>query len=126
MTRMSRPAEFADVDRRIDEFGDRATVMTVTPDGSPHVVSAVIAVDGERLVTRVGSGTAANLSERPSVSLTWQPPPGGEYLLILDGTVEGLGDADADGVSEIAIRVDRGILHRLAGLPTSGPSCVAL
>ena len=123
---MSRTVEFADVHRRITEFGERATLITVTPDNKPHVVTAVIHVIGDRLITRVGARTAANLAQRPDLTLTWPPLSGGEYMLILDGATELHGDADSEGVTEITIHVERGILHRLAELPTSGPSCIAL
>lgn len=126
MSRVSRAVEFTDVHRRIDEFGGRATLITVTTDHKPHVVSAMIEIIGDRLVTSVGSRTIANLTERPDLTLTWQPPPGGDYLLILHGTAESIGDAGPDDVTEITIHVERGILHRLAALPTSGPSCISL
>lgn len=123
---MSRPVDFADVRRRVTEFGERATVVSVTADGKPHVVTAAIELRDERLLTRVGSRTHANLTARPHLTLTWQPVPGGEYLLLLDGFAETIGEPNADGVSEITIRVDSGILHRLAELPVPGPSCIEL
>lgn len=123
---MSRTVEFADVHRRITEFGQRACLITVTTDNTPHVVTTLIEITGERLRTCVGSRTRANLTAQPRLTLTWQPTPGGDYVLILDGRAESLGEPDAAGVTEITIDVDRGILHRLAELPTPGPSCVSL
>ncbi len=123
---MSRPVEFAEVQRRITEFGDRAALISVTTDHTPHVVTAMIGCVGDRLVTQVGSSTAANLAARPRLSLTWPAPAGGEYMLILDGTAQSLGAPDDDGVTEISIHIERGILHRLAGLSTTGPNCVSL
>ncbi|MEQ1702063.1 MAG: pyridoxamine 5'-phosphate oxidase family protein [Ilumatobacteraceae bacterium] len=123
---MSRTVEFADVQRRITEFGERATLITVTADHRPHVVTGLIQPIGDHLATRVGSRTAANLAERPAITLTWSPLPGGDYILILDGTAELNGDPGSDGVTEITISVERGILHRVAELPASGPTCIAL
>ena len=124
---MGRAVEFADVRRRVAEFGDRATLITVTMSNTPHVVSTVVGVSDGRLLTRVGQRTAANLAERSALSLVWQPVDGGEYQLIVDGIAE---QADAvegvEGVTAISIVVTGGILHRLAGLPDDGPSCVAL
>ncbi len=61
------------------------------------------------------------------MSLVWQPPNGGEYQLILDGIADHVDVVeDGGGVATISIVVTRGILHRLAGLPDDGPSCVAL
>jgi hypothetical protein len=124
--RVSRPVSFADVRRRVLEFGERANLVTVTPEGLPHVVSAVVRVDGERLVIRVGPRTHTNLAARPSLTLTWPPRGDGEYLLILDGQAEAIGEPDDGGVRPVSIAVGRGILHRLAELPEPGPSCVVL
>lgn len=123
---MSRPVELADVQRRVTEFGERANLITVTANSKPHVVSVMIAFSGDHLRVRVGARTRANAVARPQVTLTWQPTPGGEYMLILDGVVGAIGDLSTDGVAEMTIRVESGILHRLAETPTSGPSCVAL
>ncbi len=123
---VSRPVELADVQRRVSEFGDRANLITVTADDKPHVVSAVIAFSGDRLRARVGSRTRTNVVAHSHVALTWQPTSGGEYMLILDGLVEVIGEPDADGVAELIVQVVSGILHRQAELPTSGPSCIAL
>ena len=80
-----------------------------------------------RLMTRVGQRTATNLAERSALSLVWQPVDGGEYQLIVDGVAEHVDAAEGpEGVAAISIVVTRGILHRLAGLPNDGPSCVAL
>ena len=122
---MTSDVSFDDVKRRIVEFGDRATLITVSADCRPHVVTVIIEVDGDRLVTRVGARTCANLADRPHLTLTWPPSGGDEYQLILDGRADRVGPEDHK-VSEIAIEIERGILHRLAGLPTSGPSCLAL
>ena len=124
---MAREVEFADVRRRLAEFGDRATLITVTGSNTPHAVSTVVEVVDDRLRTRVGQRTTDNLAEHSALCLVWQPPDGGEYQLIVDGIAE---QADAvtgdDGVTAISIVVTSGILHRLAELPGDGPSCVAL
>ncbi len=46
---MSRDVDFSDVRHRVREFGERATLITVTADGLPHVVTAIIAIDPDRL-----------------------------------------------------------------------------
>jgi hypothetical protein len=119
--------EFADVRRRVHEFGDRATLVTVTESSAPHVVSTVVEVIDDRLRTRVGNRTAANLAEHPALSLVWQPLSGGEYQLIVDGIAEpNVAKQADDGATTISIVVTGGILHRLAELPGDAPSCVAL
>ena len=119
--------QFADVRRRVAEFGDRATLITVNASNSPHVVSTIVEVVDGQLLTNVGQRTAANLAERSALSLVWQPPNGGEYQLIVDGIADHVDVVeDGRGVATISIVVTRGILHRLAGLPDDGPSCVAL
>lgn len=123
---MAAAVSFDDVRRRIAEFGARATLVSVNANSKPHVVTAFIEIQNDRLVTHVGKRTHANLAERPHLTLTWLPSGSEEYQLILDGHADRIGEPDAGGVSEVAIEIDGGILHRLAGLPTSGPSCIAL
>ncbi len=124
---MAHAVEFADVRRRINEFGDRATLVTVTESSAPHVVSTVVEVVDDRLRIRVGQRTAANLAEHPALSLVWQPADGGEYQLIVDGIGESIATPQGvDGATTIAIVVTGGILHRLAELAGDAPSCVGL
>lgn len=118
---MPHEAQFADVARLIEQFGPRATLITVTEGSRPHVVTAMVRVHGERLVADVGPSTRANVTDRPGVALVWHPSGDGEYQLIVDGIV----DDPADDVT-LRIRVVGGILHRLAGLPEGPPTCRSL
>ena len=122
---VSRPVEIDEVARHLAEFGDRALLVSVGDDQRPHVVTVVIEAVDVRLATRVGGRTSANVSARPGVTLTWPAPPGGEYVLLVDGTAELAGDP-ADGGGAVTIRAEHAILHRLAGLAEPGPSCVTL
>ncbi len=122
---MSKPVELADVADRLDEFGPVAILVTVGPDGRPHVVTVVVDHDERTIRTSVGATTRRNATERPAVTLAWYPAPGGEYVLLLDGTAAPSGDSDDRGAGAIEIVVDHGILHRLAGTG-DGPSCVAI
>jgi hypothetical protein len=110
----------------MDEFGSTASLVTVSEDGTPHVVSVVVGTDGERLTVDVGTRTRENVSSRPNATLVWFPPHGGNYQMIVDGVVEQIGDKNADDLSAVSITVTRGILHRLAGLAESGPTCITL
>lgn len=123
---MSKTVAFVDVHRRIQEFGPRATLITVTDDGAPHVVSVVVGMAGETIEVRVGSRTRTNLGHRPRLTLVWNPVDDGEYQLLIDGTAADVGEPDERGVSRVTIAVDGGILHRLAELPGDGPSCITL
>lgn len=119
--------EFTDVRRHIADYGELAVLVTVTPDGLPHVGTVVVSVgEDESIGFRAGPRTRANLHEQPRLSLTWPPTDGGAYQLILDGVVHQLNEPDADGSCAVSARVDRGILHRLAGRPDAGPSCRTL
>jgi len=121
---VSRPVDIHDVARHLADFGERAELVTVGSDLRPHVVSVLVELTGDQLVTRVGASTAGNIAERPGVTLTWLPPGDGEYMLILDGA--GTVVSQGEGPRDISIRIERGILHRLAGRPDTGPSCVTL
>jgi Pyridoxamine 5'-phosphate oxidase len=123
---MKRDAEFEDVRRRMDEFGPRASLVTVTDEGTPHVVSVLVGLEGERLTVDVGSRSQSNLTDKPNVTLVWFPPAGGNYQMIVDGSAAQIGEPNDDGLATVSIEVTRGILHRLAGLEGSGPTCIAL
>jgi hypothetical protein len=123
---VSRPDAFADVRRRVTEYGPRATLVTITAEGLPHVVSVVIELDGDRLVAGIGPRTADNLAVQAGCTLTWPPADGGEFQLILDGRAEEIGEPDDAGVRRVSLSIARGILHRLPELPEPGPSCVVL
>jgi hypothetical protein len=105
---------------RLAEYGDRAYLLTVTDEGLPHVVSVLVALEGERLVTSVGRRTGANLAARPHATFLW-PPPGddGDYSLIVDGTA-----VDPAGEGPLAVTPTAAVLHRVADATTDGPTCV--
>ena len=92
----------------------------------PHVVTAMIGIDGDRLVAHVGSRTRSNVIDHPGLTVVWNPVDDGEYQLILDGTAEHVGEPNDRDVSTLRIAVVGGILHRLAGLPEGPPTCRSL
>lgn len=111
---------------RIAEYGDAAYLVTVSDDQQPHVVSVRVRVDGEHLAMDVGRGTRANLTRRPTLTLLWHPVSGGDYSLIVDGTVATTTGATAGGAttgSGIAVLPDSAVLHRVAGAAGQGPTC---
>lgn len=123
---VAHEAAFDDVRRLIGEFGSRATVVSVTESLRPHVVTAMIGIDGDRLVTDVGSRTRSNVIDHPRLTVVWNPIGDGEYQLILDCIAEHVGEPNERDVSTLRIAVDGGILHRLAGLPEGPPTCLSL
>ena len=67
-----------------------------------------------------GSRTRANLERRPTATLLWSPPLDSAYSLIVDAT-----DDPASGDDEsIALEVTSAVLHRMAGAPGDGPTCL--
>ena len=100
------------VDRIRDElarFGPEPTVylLSVTGRETPHAVSVTTEWDGDRLLMKVGQGTASNASERSSVSLLWPPAAPGDFSLIVDGTATVDGDV-------VTITPESAVLHRAA------------
>jgi hypothetical protein len=122
----SHEATFDAVCRRVAEFGNRASLITVGEQSTPHVVSVVVGIADGHLIAKVGPRTRSNLLARPTLSLLSTPAGNGEYHLILDGAATDLGAVGTDGICEISIDVSGGILHRLADLPGDGPSCIVL
>lgn len=117
---VSVPVELEALAARLDEYGRRAYLVTVSDDHLPHVVSVEVALDQGRLATRVGSRTAANLAARPTATFLWPPPTAaGDYSLIVDGTAV---DDGADGA--VHVEPTAAVLHRVAGATGSGPTCI--
>jgi len=121
---MATAIDAADLRPHMESYGPRATVVTVGPDRAPHVGTSLVELDGDRVVIRVGKGAAGNLASNPDLCLTWPPPPGDDYQLIVDGTAI---EVEPDGATFVVIVEPRsGIRHRVADAPGTGPSCLAL
>ena len=121
---MSRSTELADVVAHLAEFGTVATLVTVTPDATPHVGTASVVAGAGDLELRVGSTTRSHIEANPSVTLSWLRD-GNPYQLIVDGVAVVVDEPGDDGLYAVRIDVHRGILHRVAG-HTAGDRCVPL
>ena len=78
VTSVSVAVDLRALGERLDEYGPRAYLLTVTDGRRPHAVSVTVRLDGDRLITSVGRRTAANLVERPDATFLWSPVgPGG-------------------------------------------------
>lgn len=108
------------MEERIAEYGAQAFLVTVRDEGTPHVVSVVVRVEGARLRMGAGSRTRANLAVRRVATLLWSPPAAAAYSLIVDAVA----DPDAGDDESIALEVTSAVLHRLAGAPGDGPTCL--
>lgn len=122
---MSKVTTFEQVRTGVGRHGPLATLITITDDGRPHVVTSLVDIDtdGERLVVGVGGRSRANLEQRPVATLVWQPEDGDEYLLIVDADLDSIADPDDGGVSRVVLAVAGGIQHRLAGLAPGPSTC---
>lgn len=116
---MSVPVALEELRDQIDRFGAYPYLVTVGDDGRPHTVGVDVAWDGDQLVTGAGRRTAANVTDRPLVTLLWPPYEADGYTLIVDGDAALLADAE-----EIAVTPTRAVLHK----PTAGPgmNCVTV
>ena len=106
------------LDRLRDEItrrGDAAFVVTTGDDG-PHVVSVRVEWREDALVAGAGNRTAANVAERPALSLLW-PASFDDYSLIVDGSASAV-----DG--SLRITPVRAVLHRSAAATGDGPGCI--
>jgi len=103
----------------VARFGEHAHLVTVGEGGKPHVVSVLVGLEAERLLTDAGRTTTANAAATPTVSLVWVAPPGEDYSLIVDGTAAVVGE-------QLSIRPTRAVLHRVATAAGDGPSCLTV
>ncbi len=103
----------------IEARRERAFLVTVGDDGAPHVTSTLVSWRADALEASAGRTTRANASARPTVTVIWPGAPGEPYSLLVDG------DA-APGSEAVVVHPTRAVLHRVAGAPGDGPSCVRL
>jgi hypothetical protein len=115
----------ADIESRLDDFGPLATLVTVTDAGTPHVGTVLVTAAAGSLRMQVGARTADNVQGHPDVTLAWIHP-GRDYQLIIDGSGSCADSIGEDGLRTLVVRVEQGILHRLADRPTAGPTCIPL
>jgi hypothetical protein len=97
----------------VAEFASDPFLLTVSDDAIPHCVAAAVEWEGDELIMRVGTKTAANASARPSVSLLWAPGVRGAFSLIVDGTITATTPAPAGG-NHVRFMPTHAVLHRPA------------
>ena len=119
---MSVRVELDELRDKVSTWGPAAFLVTVTPEGTPHIVSVSVAFDGGDLVAGAGRTTSANVGERPDVSLLWAPAPDG-YSLIVDGPAAVRAGVDGNVV---VVSPTRAVLHRTVTVAQDGPSCITV
>jgi hypothetical protein len=115
---MSVAVELEKLQEEIARFGTSPYLLTVSDDGRPHATVVTVALTGAVLVAGVGRRSAANVAERPDISLLWAPVDAEGFSLILDGT----GAVDGETVT---ITPGRAVLHRQRA-DGPGSDCVRL
>ncbi len=116
-----------ELEAHIAQFGAAAYLVTVRPEGRPHVVAVTVACDDGEIVTNAGERTAANVARHRDVTVLWAAPPGSGYCLVLDGAARVLDvDADAGGARRLRVRPARAVLHRTPDGDASSPSCITI
>src|SRR5215813_2824996 len=126
--RMSVPVPPERVRNATEERGGRAYVLTVSDDGRPHAVDALVAWEGDVLVADVGRRSARNATARPSVSLLYPVRAAGDHSLIVDGTAAVVPGGDGH---RLRVTPTWAVLHRSAPAPDPaasrcGSDCVPL
>lgn len=106
---MSVPVELDALRQQIEASGPAVFLITVRDGARPHVVSADVRWDGDRLVVPAGSRTVTNVQEHPTVTLLW-PAPGDDYSLIVDGLATVVGD-------EVHVEPRGAVRHRSVSAP---------
>ena len=115
---MSVGVELDRLHEEVARFGDRPYLLTVSDDGRPHATSVTVGIEGDTLVAGVGRRSAANVAERPAISLLWAPVEDGGFSLIVDGA----GSVDGE---QVTVRPEKAILHRQRA-DGPGSDCVRL
>ncbi len=118
---MSIPVEPADIGKQMEQFGNAAYVLTVRDDATPHIAHLAMRLDGDVLRCGASRSAAANVAQRPTISVLWPPYEPGGYSMIVDAVAR---TADgADGL-ELELRPTNGVLHRPAtpATPATNPN----
>ena len=118
---MSVAVDIAALSERLAEYGERAYLVTVGDDGSPHVVSVEVAA---RRGAPRGPGRQPHRRQpqRPSRGhAPVAPTADGVYSLLVDATATPPVAAGA-----CTLRPDAAVLHRVAGAAGDGPTCAPL
>ncbi len=108
---MSIPVAPTDIGKQMQQFGTAAYVLTVRDDATPHVAHLEVRLDGDILRCSASRSAAANVTQRPMISVLWPPYEPGGYSMIVDveaHTVDGV-----DG-PELQMHPISGVLHRPA------------
>lgn len=112
-----------ELEARIAEFGATAYLVTVRPEGRPHLVATPVVWDDGEVVTSAGDRTTANVGVHADVTLLWAAPPGGGYCLLVDGVAR---VADAGGAPCLRVRPSRAVLHRTPDGDPAAASCITV
>jgi hypothetical protein len=120
---MSAVEDLSPLAEHLGRFGAVAYLVTVGPDGTPHVVSVRPKLEDRHLVAGGGQRTVANVAERPSVTLLWPAPPGTGYSLVLDAEAQA---QPSNGGTVLEIRPTAAVLHRTPEGDPAIPSCVTI
>ena len=108
---MSIPVAPADIGLQMESFGAEAYLVTVRDDATPHVAHLVMRLDGEVLRCAASRSAAANVAERPNISVLWPPHEPGGYSMIVDAVARKINAEDGE---ELELRPTSGVLHRPA------------
>jgi hypothetical protein len=117
LTGVSVPVDLHALEATATALGTEALLATVTDAASPHVVSVVVRWNDGRIEAGAGRRTAANVGIHPQVTLLWPQRHADAYRLIVDG------DAVVEGET-VTITPTFAVLHRIAGAPGDGPTCL--
>jgi hypothetical protein len=102
---MSVPVQIETIRAELEAEGAAAFLVTVGPDSTPHVVSALVSWVGDRLAVGSGRRTARNVAEHATVTLLWPTTEDGGLSLLVDGEAELVGE-------QVLIRPTFAIRHR--------------
>ena len=117
---MSQPVTLDELWKRIDEYGDKAYLVTINAEATPHVVTVVIGRSGHDITVGAGKGTRSNLAANPKLTIMWAPTIDPAYCLLVDGVLAG----GLDDEDHITIEATSAMLHRVAGADGNGPRCI--
>jgi hypothetical protein len=116
------PASPPDLGSQVRAHGPSAQLVSVSPEGRPHVVAVLVEVadgDAAGLVVAPGSTTRTNVATNPAVTVLWPPAPGSDHSLMVDGSATVAGDS-------VTIVPTSALLHRAADAAEDVPRCLAV
>ncbi len=126
MADMSIEVDVSKLGVELERFGAQAYLLSVKDDATAHIAHLTFSLADGQLRCGASRTAAANVAERPRVSVLWPPYEPGGYSMIVDGDCQLSSGSAPDGGDELVVAPVTAVLHRPAAGSSAGSDCQPL